>query len=123
MGYYSDAFGSYSFSRELTNEEWHDTVKHVWMNERDSWVLEQVATFNGTNVYIEVDGSKMYSFETEVKTMVQYLSTLGVRVNGDVTVYGEENGDIWRMNVVDSNAFRENAKLTWQDGTEVRTRF
>ena len=122
MGYYSDAFGSYTFSRALTNEEWQDALRYVSKNVREAWVLEQAATFNGTNAYVEIDGSKLYSFQSEVETLAQYFASRDIRMNGEVVVYGEENGDIWRMNVVDNNAFRENAKVVWPDGSEVRTR-
>lgn len=43
--------------------------------------------------------------------------------DGFISVYGEDNTDIWRMVGSGNKIFRETAQMLWPDGTDVESRY
>lgn len=123
MGYYSDVDGALYFSEPVDPVDRGAVLSAIKRDVYNSWIVEMAhdeGYFTDGSIRFQVDGSKVYSLEDEVKTLVRVLRLAKVTVNGTVTVLGEEQPDVWRLRVLDSVVTKETARLVWPDGTEYR---
>lgn len=116
MGYNSTLRGHLDFSGYLDDA----VVAELNDYNNDFNNLAYGGYFTNTGWIDDGDSSKFYYLEQEARLLIERLRSLDMTVSGTVVVEGEENSDIWRLIFKDGKVVRENAKVTWPDGTEYR---
>lgn len=139
MGYYSRASGKLQLDPPITYKELVDAgydvdnppyghnelpLKDGWqelyfylrrdVRVKDEGRLEVITT---SEVLPTDESQKMYGIYDSVKRLVSDFGGTH-RITGAITIYGEEEGDISRIRIVDNEVIDERPKLLWPDGTE-----
>lgn len=74
--------------------------------------------FNVTDDGLVEEGQLGYDngLEADAEALVQLAHVYNVLVSGNITVYGEEPGDIWRLLIKNNAVERQQPKIIWPDG-------
>jgi hypothetical protein len=99
----SDSDVNPDFLRELRHASNFNSLKQFFKVTDDALVEQgQLGYDNG--------------LEADAERLVQIAHEHDVLVNGNVTVYGEEPGDIWRLLITDNVVERQSPQIVWPNG-------
>lgn len=138
MGYYSSVKGTIKITREtvaipdelLEEIEKHglkvtsqykglslDALNRIENTEYlQGYVTASAVALTGTD-----DENKVYWLEEGLAQALKIIEADGCVANGYLAIFGEEDGDIWRLLVVNNQITKQDAILSWPDGSKVIT--
>lgn len=131
MGYYTTFDGRIEIDPPLTWEEiretpWADAegFPELRIEVEEETVTTEVgeATLKKGVAVVpaQEDPYKGYSILSTLKEILAAFPDHAF--SGEIRAEGEEAGDIWRMRIVNGKAIREDAQVTWPDGTKAGAR-
>lgn len=131
MGYNSRLTGQINIDPPLTFAELSEVAPSI--NSRGLFhfdiLEEEIETDEGiltkqssSKIVVSNDDElRAYDAEQELRDLVTAVACFGRKFTGSILVRGDENGDIWRLRVVDfDKVIREDAKVVWPDGEKVQ---
>lgn len=123
MGYTTDFRGSLGFSRSLTVEEKQtledfNEERHEGYNFRGgfpSFYCQWTPTEDGTA--LEWDGGeKFYGYVEWLQHLIkEFFEPWGIKLNGEIDWYGEENTDMGRIRVTDNDVKVFTGRVTFEE--------
>lgn len=126
MGYYSSVYGELTPDTPLDNATL-DKIKEIYDdNEYEisyaaDFVLEDTSAgpenfLRGTLDFSPNEAFKLYDGAEIVTSFIQQVKEeTGVTYSGTLHIEGEENDDIWRIVVKNSDVFTHRPRIVWED--------
>lgn len=123
MGYQTDFYGSFKFSRQLTLDEkteLNDIHEKDWRDTPDrpdeySYYCQWESSRDGKELRWD-GGEKFYGYIEWLKWLIEkFFAPRGILLNGQVEWEGEENDDMGQMIVKDNVLTIKRAKVTFEE--------
>jgi hypothetical protein len=125
MGYYSRIYGTLTPDQDVTMktldklQEFHENdeyeIHYAAQLVLEDHSLGSVFVKAGSLDFTASDMLKLYDGASIVKSYLENAKNAGVTYSGTLDIEGEENDDIWRIIVKESEVFTQRPRIIWDD--------